>query len=1084
MVVRLFLGGLPHDISAADLRSRFSPFGKVEAIEIIPPKDQTTTAVAQTSFQTLSGEKCRGFAYVELDPKDEASVHKCLSVYNNSKWRGNVLRVELAKPIYLARLHVEWQEQARLEEKQPQQLLQTGQQPFDPGNWFLPKSAETAAPTRPPSAKPSQATRPLPPLEVSAASLAAATAAAESAAAKRAKAATRSSRRTGPVPPPAPADLSQPLNLPNPYNRHRPIEVNLAQPAKLPRRSFPVVTPLPLARLEWQRDDDFGELLRAFSDVEDDEGDSDNDSMTGGGSITANGPYRRPLNIPSSKDGGAAARPRKRSRTDLPFAAARSGTLSAAAGAPSALYHLNHVWAQPMRPYNPSTAAAAAADDGAGPVVAQAVGGMTSQYGVVANMPPSKELDLLQPHVEQGRGQTAATDGKGSTKLLHLQDRNAPVAAAGAAAVMNDDADEGAVSAVPGSRQLPQALPVPVPVTKREVRGEMLSMFKVLKAIDSETRKRSAEEAAAARAVEARATTAVGSWKGPKGAKQQQQKKMMMASRGQTNGSAAEKAEVADGLEEGGDGVVNFLDGDEAAGNRFQAQQLMLDKFDDSDELGRSEDDEDASADSDGDSEDFHHIKVGSVGPLGHTVLAARPMGGGNGGSGTRDANLTAGGRTAKASSMANTASPPPSISAPPTAEPRVPRVAPPSAPPTAEPKVPRVAPPSAPPTAEPKVPRVAPPSAPPMAEPKVPRVAPPSAPPMAEPKVPRVAPPSAPPMAEPKVPRVAPPSAPPGTHSRPSKQPRELSDAAEAGVVRHRAAAALRSAPSRRLSAPDVPLVPLGPHRGGAPAEDLLARFGGGNDSDCEEVFHDVYSTDSEMEDVSGRVQGAATTTAAMVPAAPATAAAVIASKRLPADLPSTGWVSFLDDVEEDGSRAAGSGRGRAGTTLDKRKVIGSDVSGGQRRQSSDGRGRTGGGRGTGTPVHTATDSVRKGVLRPPSAPTPSEEPHVGEGQNNGGSRDAEVLEAPVRERQCPASAPPLLVRQKQRAPASGGPLLATSFVRPAGSSDEELRAAWLANFGGLIEGARDNVRTAQRAIQGRVGAGGPRRGPGSRRR
>ncbi|GIM07483.1 hypothetical protein Vretimale_11605 [Volvox reticuliferus] len=1044
MVVRLFLGGLPHDISAADLRSRFNPFGKVESIDIIPPKDnQITTAAVPTSTQTSNGPTCRGFAYIELDPKDEVSIHKCLSVYNNSKWRGNVLRVELAKPSYLARLHVEWQEQARLEEQQPRQLLQNPQQPVDHGSWFLPTSAKAAAPTRPPCAMPSQAMRPLPPPEVSAASLAAATAAAEAAAAKRTKAAARSSRPTGPVPPPAPADLSQPLSLPNPHNHRHPIEVNLAQPAKLPRRSFPAVIPLPLSCLEWQRDDDFGEQLRAFNDEDEDEDESDNgDDSTGGGIITGNRPSRPPSTAPPLNDGGAVARPPKRSRIELPVAAAE---------APSVLYYLNRVWAQPMRPYTPS-----AVSDGV-VLAAQAAVGTISHSGVGATVPP-KQPGFLQTHVEhvQEQDQEAAMGDKGSTKLLRLQGRNGPVAAAGAAAVLTGDANEAAAAAAAGSRQLPHALPAPAPGAKREVRGEMLSMFKVLKAIDSETRKRSAEEAAAARAAEARAATAVGSRKGSKEAKQQEQK-MMMALRGQAIVSAPAMVAGGDvGSEEGGDRVVNFLEeGDadrtEMAGSRLmQEQELMLDKFDDSD--GKSEDFGDVSVDSDGDGEVFHRVKKGSGGPRGRTAFAARTiLDGGGSGSNRRDAKVNAGGKTAKASSTGVAASQPPS---------------------------PRVQP-----MAEPKVPRVAPPSAQPMAEPKVPRVAPPSAQPMAEPKVPRVPPPSAQPMAEPKVPRVAPPSAQPGPHSQQAKRFREVSDAAEEGGTGCGAAAGQRSAASRRLSAPpaDVPLVPLGPQRGrapggrkgGSPAEDLLARFGGDSNSDCEEVFRDVDSADSEVEGVSGRVWGRP----AQVAAATNAAAAGFASKQQ-ADQPSMGWVSFLDDVE-DGFRGADSG-GMKGGTVDKRKVIGTGDAGGHRRQSG-GRGRAGGGRRMGTPARTGNDSIHKGELRPPV--TPAVEPHAGDGHDSYGSQDAKVLEAAGK--QGPASAPPssLLARQQQQ-PVSGGPLLATSFVRPTGCSDEELRAAWMASFGGLVEGARDNARTAQRAIQGRAGSGGARRGPGPRRR
>jgi RNA recognition motif-containing protein len=64
--VRLFVGGLPADITVAELQSRFKPFGTVLGMEVVPLKD-------------VKGA-CRGFAYVDLDPISEASLHKCFTV--------------------------------------------------------------------------------------------------------------------------------------------------------------------------------------------------------------------------------------------------------------------------------------------------------------------------------------------------------------------------------------------------------------------------------------------------------------------------------------------------------------------------------------------------------------------------------------------------------------------------------------------------------------------------------------------------------------------------------------------------------------------------------------------------------------------------------------------------------------------------------------------------------------------------------------------------------------------------------------------------------------------------------------------
>jgi hypothetical protein len=64
--VRLFVGGLPADITVAELQSRFKPFGTILGMEVVPQKDAKGT--------------CRGFAYVDLDPISEASLHKCFTV--------------------------------------------------------------------------------------------------------------------------------------------------------------------------------------------------------------------------------------------------------------------------------------------------------------------------------------------------------------------------------------------------------------------------------------------------------------------------------------------------------------------------------------------------------------------------------------------------------------------------------------------------------------------------------------------------------------------------------------------------------------------------------------------------------------------------------------------------------------------------------------------------------------------------------------------------------------------------------------------------------------------------------------------
>jgi hypothetical protein len=71
-MVRLFVGGLSEDITSLDLSQRFLPFGVVENCEVLAPKDSDTFRASHAH--------CRGFGYLDLEPKDEPALRKCLSV--------------------------------------------------------------------------------------------------------------------------------------------------------------------------------------------------------------------------------------------------------------------------------------------------------------------------------------------------------------------------------------------------------------------------------------------------------------------------------------------------------------------------------------------------------------------------------------------------------------------------------------------------------------------------------------------------------------------------------------------------------------------------------------------------------------------------------------------------------------------------------------------------------------------------------------------------------------------------------------------------------------------------------------------
>ncbi|GAB9475430.1 hypothetical protein Gpo141_00012527, partial [Globisporangium polare] len=113
--VRVYVGGLPADTSAAELQERFSRFVangncRLQSVELLPPKGLFALSADATH---------RGFAYLTL--QGEAAVEiteKLVKTYHKTKWRGSVLHVEPAKPDYMERLQQEWQEQREREQAQ------------------------------------------------------------------------------------------------------------------------------------------------------------------------------------------------------------------------------------------------------------------------------------------------------------------------------------------------------------------------------------------------------------------------------------------------------------------------------------------------------------------------------------------------------------------------------------------------------------------------------------------------------------------------------------------------------------------------------------------------------------------------------------------------------------------------------------------------------------------------------------------------------------------------------------------------------------------------------------------------------
>jgi|UniRef100_A0A7R9T6A1 RNA recognition motif-containing protein len=83
---RLHVGGLPPNISAEDIRTRFRHFGDVLNVEIILEK-----------FPVGEQQQCRGFAFFSLLSTDSV-LDRFLTTYNGCSWRGRKLHISIAQP--------------------------------------------------------------------------------------------------------------------------------------------------------------------------------------------------------------------------------------------------------------------------------------------------------------------------------------------------------------------------------------------------------------------------------------------------------------------------------------------------------------------------------------------------------------------------------------------------------------------------------------------------------------------------------------------------------------------------------------------------------------------------------------------------------------------------------------------------------------------------------------------------------------------------------------------------------------------------------------------------------------------------
>ncbi|NXI59401.1 NOL8 protein, partial [Chloroceryle aenea] len=102
---RLYVGGLGHTVTKAELQERFGKFGHVLDVDIITRNDD-------------EGNPMKTFAYISVSISD-ADLKKCMSILNKTKWKGGTLQIEMAKESFLHRLAME-REEAKLQKEKPQ----------------------------------------------------------------------------------------------------------------------------------------------------------------------------------------------------------------------------------------------------------------------------------------------------------------------------------------------------------------------------------------------------------------------------------------------------------------------------------------------------------------------------------------------------------------------------------------------------------------------------------------------------------------------------------------------------------------------------------------------------------------------------------------------------------------------------------------------------------------------------------------------------------------------------------------------------------------------------------------------------
>eukprot|EP00897_Mesotaenium_endlicherianum_P010945 jgi/Mesen1/987/ME000012S00537 len=121
LTTRLYVGGLPSDVTEKELKARFASFGEVHSVELVPSKLQPQ---ANASAVDGSAAGTRRFGYVNVTPASELSLKKCFTAYNGCKWRGGRLRIEKARDDFRVRLEREREADLRAKQEEAERRLQ------------------------------------------------------------------------------------------------------------------------------------------------------------------------------------------------------------------------------------------------------------------------------------------------------------------------------------------------------------------------------------------------------------------------------------------------------------------------------------------------------------------------------------------------------------------------------------------------------------------------------------------------------------------------------------------------------------------------------------------------------------------------------------------------------------------------------------------------------------------------------------------------------------------------------------------------------------------------------------------------